>query len=258
MADALQPSSSADLQPAPPDQTTAPLWHTALLILILLGLSAAGYAGSRHFASQNPGVAAPRSAARLITYAATLVEEWALFFFVVWGERMRSSATVRERIAVRREKDALVRDIGIAALAWGAVAVMNGVLSVILHPAGRTVVLRLVPHTLPELALWVPLTISAGFCEEYIFRGYFQRQFGVLTGSLWAGVLIQAAFFGFAHGYQGASDMLIIFCLGLIFGVVTKLRKSLRPTIFAHAWTDFFAGLIGYIIFASHLRIPLN
>lgn len=257
MSETAQPSTIGE-SIAPKRNDLAPLWHTILLILILLGLSVVGYLGSRHLGSQNSEVAAPRSAARLFTYAATLVEEWALFFFVLWGERMRSSATVGERIGVRREKDALIRDIGIAALAWGAAAIMNGILSFLLHPAGRAVVLKLVPHTLPELAVWVPLSISAGFCEEYIFRGYFQRQFGALTGSLWVGVLIQAVFFGFAHGYQGASDMLIIFCLGLIFGVVTKLRKSLRPTMFAHAWTDFFAGVIGYIIFAAHLHIPIK
>lgn len=258
MADAVQSASPVDLQPTPQSQITAPLWHTALLVVILLGLSALGYLSSRNLASQNAAVAEPGSAARLITYAATLAEEWLLFFFVLWGERMRSRATVRDRIAVRNEKDALVRDVGIAALAWGAAAIMNGVLNLLLHPAGRAVILRLVPHTLPELALWVPLSLSAGFCEEYIFRGYFQRQFGAFTGSLWVGVLIQAVLFGFAHGYQGASDMLIIFCLGMIFGIVTKLRKSLRPVMFAHAWTDLFAGVIGYIVFALHLHIPVN
>lgn len=258
MADAAQSASPADLPSGPPSQIAAPLWHTTLLIVILIGLSAVGYLSSRHAASQNKAFADVHSPARLITYGATLVQEWLLFFFVLWGERMRSRATVRERIAVRNERDALVRDIGIAALAWGAAAIMNGILSLLLHPEGRAVVLKLVPHTLPELALWVPLTVSAGFCEEYIFRGYLQRQFGTLTGSLWAGVLIQAAIFGCAHGYQGASDMLIIFCLGLIFGIVTKLRRSLRPTMIAHAWTDFFAGVVGYIIFALHLHIPLN
>lgn len=244
--------------PAQDHQEMAPLWHTALLIVILLGLSAAGYITTHRFGTQNPQAGAPPSAARLATYALTLIEEWLLFLFVLWGERMRSRATVRDRIGIRVEKDALIRDIGIAALAWGAAAIANGILSFLLHPPGRAVVLKLVPHTLPELALWLPLAASAGFCEEYIFRGYFQRQFGTLTGSLWAGVLIQAGLFGFAHGYQGGAQMLIIFSLGLIFGIVTKLRKSLRPTMFAHAWTDFFAGVIGYIIFASHLKIPLN
>lgn len=244
MGEIVEASSLSETIP-PERQQMAPLWHTALLILILLGLSFASYFNSRRFGSMN-------TKARLVLYSATLVQEWLLFLFVFWGERMRSRATVRERIAIRPEKDALVRDIGIAALVWGSFAVVNGVLGFLLHPAGREVVLKLVPHTLVELALWVPVSASAGFCEEYIFRGYCQRQFGILTGSVWAGVAIQAILFGLAHGYQGARQMLIIFCLGLIFGIAAKLRKSLRPTMIAHGWTDFFSGLAGFALHALH------
>ena len=251
MADITQ-SSNAD--EAPIHQDFAPLWHTILLILILVGLSFAGYLATRHHVSQNPN--APSSAARLITYSVTLVEEWVLFFLVLWGERMRSNATVRDHIGIRVERDALIRDIGIAALIWGIVAIINGILHFVLHPPGVQVVLKLVPHTLPELALWIPLCASAGFCEEYIFRGYFQRQFGGLTGSAWAGVVIQALLFGCAHGYQGAKQMVIIFCLGLTFGIAAKLRKSLRPTMIAHGWTDFFAGTVGYLVNVLHIRVP--
>ena len=81
-------------------------------------------------------------------------------------------------------------------------------------------VLKLVPHNAAgELALWIPVAASAGFCGEYIFRGYFQQQFSGLTGSAWVAVIIQAVFFGLVHGYQGAASMLVIFCLGLIFGI---------------------------------------
>jgi uncharacterized protein len=256
MSDIAQPSSVSETTP-PQQQQMAPLWHTLLLILILAGLSAGSYFSSRHLVTKN-AEASPPTPAMLVTYGATIVEEWILFLLVLWGERMRSPMTVREHIGIRVEKDALIRDIGIAALAWGAGGVANGVLGVVLHPPGREVVLKVLPHNLLELALWVPLCVSAGFCEEYMFRGYFQRQFGMLTGSLWAGVIIQAMLFGFGHGYQGASQMLIIFCLGLIFGITAKIRKSLRPTMFAHAWTDFFAGVIGYFVFAFHIHVPLN
>lgn len=257
MAGAIETAPPADLH-ARPERQAAPAWHTGLLILILLGISFAGYVTSRHFGSQNSQTVNSSGAARLVTYGITLVEEWLLFLFVIWGERMRSRATVRERIAVRSEKDALVRDIGIAALAYGAAALVNGILGFALHPTGREVILDLVPHTLPELALWLPLSASAGFCEEYIFRGYFQRQFGAFTGSLWAAVVIQAAIFGFAHGYQGAAQMFIIFCLGLIFGIVAKLRGSLRPTMIAHFAMDFITGVLLYFLFAFHVHVPLN
>lgn len=258
MADAAQPASPGALESPPGGKLIAPLWHTILLVLILLGLSAGSYLSSRRFVSQNPIAGAAPSATRLATYAATLVQEWLLFWFVLWGWRMRTHTTVRQQIAVRPEKDALVRDIGIAAAAWGAAAIVNGILNFLLHPKGMQVVLKLVPHNAAELALWIPVAASAGFCEEYIFRGYFQQQFSGLTGSAWVAVIIQAVFFGLVHGYQGAASMLVIFCLGLIFGIVTKLRKSLRPTMIAHGWTDFFAGIIGYMIFVFHIHLPVR
>lgn len=258
MADVTQSAPPGNLEPASDAKLIAPLWHTVLLIVILLGLSAVGYFTSRSFLSQGPSGAAPPGAARLVTYAATLVQEWLLFLFVWWGWRKGARTTVRQQIAVRPERDALIRDIGIAAGAWGAAAVVNGILNFTLHPRGMSVVLKLVPHNAAELALWIPLAASAGFCEEYIFRGYFQQQFGALTGSIWVGVVIQAVFFGCGHGYQGAASMFGIFCLGLIFGVVTKLRKSLRPTMFAHGWTDFFAGVVGYMIFVFHIKLPVS
>jgi uncharacterized protein len=256
MSDIAQPSSVTETSP-PAQQQMAPLWHTLLLILILAGVSAGSYFSSRHFVTEN-SEASPSTLGMLVTYGATIVQEWVLFFLVLWGERMRSRMTVRERIGIRAEKDALIRDIGIAVLAVGAAYVVNGAVGFLLHPAGREVVLKLLPHNLAELALWIPLSVSAGFCEEYMFRGYFQRQFGLLTGSMWAGVIIQAALFAFGHGYQGPALMVGIFGLGLIFGITAKLRKSVRPAMFAHAWIDFFTGLAGYIAFAMHLKIPLK
>src|SRR5689334_19530347 len=37
---------------------------------------------------------------------------------------------------------------------------------------GNPHVERVSPHTQTELAWWVALSLSAGFCEEFIFRGY--------------------------------------------------------------------------------------
>jgi len=256
MAEIAHPSLAGE-STSPSKQEMAPLWHTTLLVVILVGLSFASYYSSRHYVSQSPEAATPSSAARIVTYAFTLVQEWLLFLFVLWGERMRSSTTVRDRVGIRVEKDALIRDVGIAALVWGLVAVINGILGFLLHPTGARVVLQLAPHTLPELALWIPLCASAGFCEEYIFRGYFQRQFSSITGSIWAGVVIQALLFGSAHGYQGGKQMVVIFGMGLTFGIATKLRRSLRPVMIAHGWTDFLAGTVGYIVNAMHIKLPV-
>jgi len=256
MAEEAQPSTvSVSPSPLASDPGT-PLWHTALLVFILFGLSALSYFTSRRFLANGAGSAVPSTLAMAASYAATLVEEWFLFFFVLWGERIRSRVPVRERVGIHAEKDAVWRDIGIAALVLVSLWVLGGVLVYVLHPErGTQVIGYLLPRNLAELALFVPLAISAGFCEEYIFRGYLMRQFSSLTGSVWAGLIIQAAIFGLAHGYQGFRLMSVIFCYGLIFGTAAILRKSLRPGMFAHGFLDFFSGFMGFILHLMKVKI---
>jgi len=82
------------------------------------------------------------------------------------------------------------------------------------------------------------MSITAGFCEELVYRGYLQRQFLVLTGSVALAVLAQAVLFGAGHWYQGVKMVIVITVLGVLFGVFARWRKSLRPGMIAHAWGD--------------------
>lgn len=256
MAEQAQPST-VNASPLPPAKDSrAPLWHTFLLVSILFGLSALSYLTSRRFVANGASRGAPSTLAMVASYAATLVEEWFLFFFVLWGERIRSRVPMRERIGIHAEKDAVWRDIGIAALVLVSLWAVGGVLVFVLHPErGTQVIGYLLPRNLAEIALFVPLAVSAGFCEEYIFRGYLMRQFSSLTGSVWAGLVIQAAIFGLAHGYQGLRLMSVIFCYGLIFGTAAILRRSLRPGMFAHGFLDFFSGFMGFIWHLMKIKI---
>jgi len=87
------------------------------------------------------------------------------------------------------------------------------------------------------------LALTAGFCEEIVFRGYLQRQFSTFTGAPYAGVVVQGFIFGAAHGYQGVKYMLLIAVYGCMFGVLALLRRSLRPGIIAHFLQDGIVGL---------------
>ncbi|PYX99134.1 MAG: CPBP family intramembrane metalloprotease [Acidobacteria bacterium] len=95
-----------------------------------------------------------------------------------------------------------------------------------------------------ELALWICMSVVAGFVEEVVFRGYFQRQFSTLLRNVWAGMLVSAAIFGLSHGYEGRQRMLLIFVYGALFGTLAILRKSLRPGMMAHAWHDSIEGVL--------------
>lgn len=104
---------------------------------------------------------------------------------------------------------------------------------------------RLLPHGIVEIALWILVSIAAGFVEELTFRGYLQHQFAAWTHSTLAAVIVQAVVFGASHGYQGLKSMAIVAIYGALFGLLAWWRRSLVPGMLAHAWTDIFSGISG-------------
>jgi len=60
---------------------------------------------------------------------------------------------------------------------------------------------------------------------------------------MWA-VLIQAILFGFGHLYEGVGPVGRIMLFGVLFGLLAVWRKSLRPGMIAHAWSDIFGVII--------------
>jgi len=176
--------------------------------------------------------------------------EWLLTGFVLLGVRRRIS--LRELIGGRwNNLEAVLRDFLLAAGFWLFSMAVLGLGGHVLHldEGGSIETLRrqlgfLVPGTTLELLVWFGLCATAGFCEEIIFRGYLQRQFGLMTRSTLAGVLLSAVVFGASHGYEGGPRMLLIGVYGLLFGLLAFWRKSLRPGMIAHAWHDALAGAV--------------
>ena len=101
----------------------------------------------------------------------------------------------------------------------------------------------LLPKTEAEIALWIVVSLTAGFCEEIVFRGYLQKQLQALTGSAAIAVAGQAVCFGIAHGYQGWKNVVVIMVLGVLYGLLALWRRSTRPGIIAHAASDVYGGL---------------
>ena len=176
--------------------------------------------------------------------------EWILTGFVWLGIRRRF--TLRDIVGGRWASFAeFFSDVIIAAGFWAVAAVVLAAGAALLHlnQGGKIETMRrqlgfLTPDTRLELALWFCLSATAGFCEEFIFRGYLQLQFAALTRSMFLGVLLSAVVFGASHGYEGAPRMLLIGIFGLMFGLLAWWRRSLRPGMIAHAWHDALSGMI--------------
>jgi len=151
----------------------------------------------------------------------------------------------------------LAEDVGAAAVFWIAALIVLAVIGLSLKAAGlsgpQKTLTAIAPSTPMEVLLWMVLSMSAGFCEEFVFRGYFLRQFGSVGAGVWLGVLCSSLLFGVSHGYEGAAGMIAITAYGAMFCALALVTKSLRPGMIAHAWHDIFSGVMLMMVRHFHL-----
>ena len=226
----------------------APWWHTAFLVALLLGFSLLGSLRPAHRALDQHHV---------MQYLATLGWEWRLAALVLWGIRLRG-VSLRQLLGTRRPALRDWRDDFILAAAfWLAASIVLATLGIIFQrahlPTPEKTITQIAPQNALQLFLWIALSISAGICEELVFRGYLLRQFASFGHRLYAGVVISSLIFGVAHGYEGASGMIAITVYGALFCLLAIRRGSLRAGMIAHAWHDIFSGIALMILKHAHV-----
>jgi membrane protease YdiL (CAAX protease family) len=230
--------------PAEGRRLIAPLWHTAVLIAFLFAIAAYGAYAQQH-AKPGPELV-ERQGSTVPLYLSLLAAELGLLRFVVAGRLRKTGTTVRDLLGQRWSswKD-VARDVAIALAAWTVWTVSE---TLIRHALGHDTakdIGAMLPRSPLEIAAWVALSLTAGFCEEAIFRGYLQKQFQAITGSAVVAVLLQAVVFGVSHGYQGLRNVIAITILGVLYGAIALWRRSLKPTMILHAGTDIVSGIFG-------------
>jgi membrane protease YdiL (CAAX protease family) len=215
----------------------APAWHSAVVLLVMLGFSFV----AAHL--DLPGIFVAHG--RAPCYLVVILIEWATVAFI-WWELGRRGIRMPDLVGGSWARPAyLLRDLGIGVafvVIFGGAALQGlaSLFKVVPPPLMRAVM----PQTRSEMILWVLMSLTAGFCEEVIFRGYLQRQFFALTHSLVTGIVLQAIAFGLGHGYQGWKFMSLIAVYGACFGLLARWRRSLRPGMLAHALQDTVGGLL--------------
>jgi membrane protease YdiL (CAAX protease family) len=244
--------------PSPPTASgekslLAPVWHTVLMIVLLVLNSLFTGWVSSHATSQALGKIPER--ARVIEYVSTIALELLLLLLVWVGLRLKQTK-LRDVIGGRWDTpEAFLIDIGIALGFWVvAIAVLGGLGYALglAKPSQATEAKKLIallaPQTWRALGLFVVLSAIAGYVEEIIFRGYLQRQLAIISGNIYVGLIGSALVFGGGHGYEGTRRMIIIFVYGVLFGLLALWRKSLRPGMIAHAWHDAIEGFFLFLI----------
>ena len=240
MATDAQIPPETRIQPARRGRLLAPWWHTVIVVAVLLLLSLGGSQGKHPLAARS----------RLPQYVWTMAWEWMMTGIVWLGIRKR--IRLRELIGGRwATMEDFFLDVVFAGTFWGCAMLVLGVAATLMHldRAGHFESMRkqigfLRPNGGVELAVWYCVSVTAGFCEEIIFRGYLQQQFAAIANSMLAGVVVSALVFGASHGYEGASTMVLLGIFGLLFGLLAWWRKSLRAGMMAHAWHDALVGTL--------------
>lgn len=230
------------LESPPAPRLVAPLSHTIALVLLFLVMAAGGALFQQRAAVQATTLPAPSRPTTL--YLSLIAMEWGLVLYVVRGGLRRTGTSLRDLVGGRwsRPRD-VARDVVVALAAWGVWTLFSWIASRAAGPEHAASVRSLLPRHPIDLALWVALSLSAGFAEELVFRGYLLTQFRALTRSTGLALVLQAVLFGVSHGYQGVRACATITVYGLFFGALALRNRSLRPGMIAHAWTDVAAGL---------------
>lgn len=217
--------------------------------LIFLGITAAvtisGFA-AQHRPVAGGGLVETREQVIPI-YLSLAAMNWFLVLFVWRGIRGRGHSfrsLIQGRWANVRD---VLRDVGIAAAFWGVLLGAVWVLDRFLSQGQAKSLELLLPRSALEVGVWILTSMSAGFCEEFVFRGYVQRQLLSWSGNTPISVIGQGILFGLMHAYQGWMLAIRIVVIGILFGVLAAWRKTLRVGMVAHAWQDIWAGWLSII-----------
>jgi membrane protease YdiL (CAAX protease family) len=117
--------------------------------------------------------------------------------------------------------------------------------------------LGFLPQTGKEYFHFIFLALTAGICEEIIFRGYFIRYFQCLLGSeetYTLAILLPAVIFGVVHIYQGWHAVVKIGAMAIMFGYVFVHTDSLWLLILVHALVDLIGGFLAWRLMVAKSR----
>jgi membrane protease YdiL (CAAX protease family) len=103
----------------------------------------------------------------------------------------------------------------------------------------------LLPHTRAEMTRFGLVSLTAGVCEELLFRGFVLWYLASLIPPATA-MLVGAALFGMAHAYQGTKGVLQTGLMGLGLVAFYAVSGSLWVPMVLHAFVDVNSGLIAY------------
>ena len=103
------------------------------------------------------------------------------------------------------------------------------------------------PHTRTELNWFGGVSLTAGFCEEFLFRGFFIWVFAPWLG-WWGAAALSLAIFAIAHVYQGWTGVVRTGIFGALYTLLVAAFDSLWPAIALHVLVDLAGGVMAWLV----------
>jgi membrane protease YdiL (CAAX protease family) len=224
----------------------------ALLLIVVASILEYRYFWPRFRAD----IDAERPGARTRGYRRGFAAQWVftLAALAIWATRHRSWSVLGLTLPGGWR---LVLGIALVVLGVGFAALQ--LWSVARLPAARRVAARpklgrvafILPRTGEDHRWFVALSITAGFCEELLYRGYLPWIFAPWlgrAGAMAAVVLI----FGISHIYQGWRGAIKATLAGAVLAAMVLSTGSLIPAMIVHALIDISGGTVGYWLFREY------
>jgi len=92
--------------------------------------------------------------------------------------------------------------------------------------------------TTAQQGAWIVASLSAGFCEELVYRGFGITLLRARGFRAWLAVALPTISWVLVHGVGGALMFVPHFIVGLLFAGLFLWRRSLAPVMFVHALVD--------------------
>ena len=244
-------TSKTPAPPPLPDGTPRPIAHW-LHTVGLFGLLFINMFYTHHRA----GAIVRTNAPRIPSYLGSIALEWILLGLVIAGVFCRRDF-LRNAFLNRARTFAQSLGLGIVVYIVGfmSIVIVGSALyfTPLFHKRNEAVILALAPHTPLEFVVWFGVSLTAGICEEIIFRGYLLRQLTAWTRSPIAAIFIAALLFGSVHLYEGAAAILPLAALAVVYGFVVRFCKGdLRAVIVAHTLQDCIVAFL--VLARPHLE----
>jgi membrane protease YdiL (CAAX protease family) len=178
---------------------------------------------------------------------------WILFSIALFGIRRRGRITWQELVGARWNRwPNAVFDLGIACATLFAMVLIGNLSNALLGPFQHdSAAFRwMVAQNSVEALSFLAAALTAGFVEEFVFRGYIQKQCQALCGSTILASALQVIIFTQGHFYQGWVRLVPVLLIGILLTAVALWRRSLVPGMIAHGLGD---GLVAFLYFVKHL-----